>query len=156
VARLGRTRIVPLTDFFVGPGKTVLETNELLLGIEIPSSPVPSAGSYLRHIPRQEMDIAVAGVASFLLFGPGGNFCKEAKIALGAVAPTPVRAPRAESILVGRSLKEESIEEAAKQASGEALPISDVRGSATYRREIIRVLTKRTLKAAWEAYTAQK
>jgi carbon-monoxide dehydrogenase medium subunit len=156
VARLGGTRVVPMTDFFIGPGKTVLETNELLLGIEIPSSPVPSAGFYLRHIPRQEMDIAVAGVASFLLFGQGGDFCKEAKIALGAVAPTPVRAPRAEYILTRRALTDESIEEAAKQASEEPSPISDARGSAAYRKEIIRVLTKRTLKVAWETYLVQK
>jgi carbon-monoxide dehydrogenase medium subunit len=89
------------------------------------------------------------------LFDQGSNFCREAKIALGAVAPTPVRAPQAESILTGRALTEESIEEAAEQASKEAHPVSDVRGSATYRREVIKVLTKRTLKTAWETYLAQ-
>lgn len=156
VARSGGTRVIPLTDFFAGPGKTVLEGNELLVGIEIPSPPEPSAGSYLRHIPRQEMDIAVAGVASFLLFDEGGGFCREARIALGAVAPTPLRTPGAESALSGRPLSEESIDEAAREASEEACPISDIRGSAAYRKEIVRVLTRRTLKSAWETYLARK
>jgi carbon-monoxide dehydrogenase medium subunit len=155
VARLGGTRVVPVADFFVGPGKTVLDESELLVGIEVPRPPTPSAGSYLRHIPRQEMDIAVAGVASFLSFGQGDT-CREARIALGAVAPTPVRAPGVESLLEGRPLTEESIEEAAKEASREASPISDIRGSAAYRREIVGVLTKRALETAWERYRARK
>jgi CO/xanthine dehydrogenase FAD-binding subunit len=156
VARLGGTRIVPLEEFFVGPGQTILDETELLVGIEVPAPPATSAGSYLRHIPRQEMDIAVAGVASFLVFNPEDGSCMGARIALGAVAPTPVRAPRAESTLAGRPLSREVIDEAAREASGEARPISDVRGSATYRTEIVRVLTKRVLETAWQRYCARK
>jgi carbon-monoxide dehydrogenase medium subunit len=113
------------------------------------------AGSYVRHTPRQEMDIAVAGIASFLSFD-SDNICKEARIALGAVAPTPVRAHHAEAVLAGRPLSDASIEDAAVAASKEARPISDIRASANYRREIVRVLTKRSLKAARERYLTQR
>ncbi|HUJ69158.1 MAG TPA: hypothetical protein VLW86_06520, partial [Syntrophorhabdales bacterium] len=104
-----------------------------------------------RHIPRQEMDIAIAGVASLLLFDAEG-VCREARIALGAVAPTPMRSLRAESILSGGPLTEEAVEEAAREASEEARPITDIRASASYRREMIRVLTKRTVTIAWERH----
>jgi len=143
-------RLVPLGEFFLGPGKTALAHNELLVGIEIPTPPAFSSGCYLRHTPRQEMDIGVAGVAAFLVFDPQGNLCKEAKIALGAVAPTPIRVPVAESILAGKSLTEKALEQAAARAAEAAHPISDLRGSAEYRRELVKVLVRRTLKKAWE------
>jgi carbon-monoxide dehydrogenase medium subunit len=101
------------------------------------------------------MDIAVAGVASLLSFDREGT-CEEARIALGAVAPTPVRAPRAESTLAGRPLSEEVIEKAAREASEEARPISDIRGSEAYRKEIVMVLTRRVLETAWQRYRARK
>ncbi len=150
VARLGGNRIVPLDSFLRGPGQTSLDHNELLLGLEVPAPPALSSGCYLRHIPRQDMDIAVVGVASFLVFDAQKNRCREARIALGAVAPTPIRVPQAEAILVGKTLTEKAIEEAAEQAAEAARPISDVRGSAEYRKEIVKVLTRRTLKRAWE------
>jgi carbon-monoxide dehydrogenase medium subunit len=149
------SRPVAMAEFFVGPGKTVLEEKEILVGIEVPSPEAPCGGAYLRHIPRQEMDIAVAGVASLLLFDRE-DVCREARIALGAVAPTPMRSGRAESVLSKRPLTEETIEEAAREASEEARPISDVRGSAAYRREIVRVLTKRTIRTAWERHRIER
>ncbi|HXZ95079.1 MAG TPA: xanthine dehydrogenase family protein subunit M [Dehalococcoidia bacterium] len=155
VARLGGYRIVPLDSFFHGPGQTALAPNELLVGIEIPAPPTRSSGCYLRHTPRQDMDIAVVGVASFLVISKQNNLCQEARIALGAVAPTPIRVPQAESILAGRVLTEEAIEEAAERAVEAARPISDVRGSAEYRKEIVKVLTRRTLKRAWDAQVAR-
>jgi carbon-monoxide dehydrogenase medium subunit len=151
VAGVGGSRPVPMAEFFVGPGKTVVEEKEILVGIEVPPPEAPCGGSYLRHIPRQERDIAIAGVASLLLF-EREDVCREARIALGAVAPTPMRSGRAESVLSKRPLTEETIEEAAREASEEARPVSDVRGSAAYRREIVRVLTKRTIGAAWERH----
>ena len=151
VAGVGGSRPVPMAEFFVGPGKTVVEEKEILVGIEVPPPEAPCGGSYLRHIPRQEMDIAIAGVASLLLFDRE-DVCREARIALGAVATTPMRSGRAESVLSERPLSEETIEEAAREASEEARPISDVRGSAAYRREIVRVLTKRTIRTAWERH----
>ena len=150
VARLGGNRIVPLDSFFQGPGQTALATNELLVGIEVPAPPIRSSGCYLRHTPRQDMDIAVVGVASFLIISKQNNLCQEARIALGAVAPTPIRVPQAESILAARVLTEEAIEEAAERAAEAARPISDMRGSAEYRKEIVKVLTRRTLKKALE------
>jgi carbon-monoxide dehydrogenase medium subunit len=96
------------------------------------------------------MDIAVVGVASLLVISKQRDRCQEARIALGAVAPTPIRVPQAEAILVGKTLTEEAIEEAAEQAARAARPISDVRGSAEYRREIVQVLTRRTLNRALE------
>jgi carbon-monoxide dehydrogenase medium subunit len=151
VGRSGGNRIVPLGSFFYGPGQTVLAPNELLVGIEVPAPPPHSSGCYLRHTPRQDMDIAVVGVSSLLVISKQKDWCQEARIALGAVAPTPIRVPQAESILAGKILTEEAIEEAAEQAAETARPISDMRGSAEYRKEIIKVLTKRTLKRTWEA-----
>ncbi|MGD0915539.1 MAG: xanthine dehydrogenase family protein subunit M [Thermodesulfobacteriota bacterium] len=155
VARSGGNRIVPLDSFFRGPGQTALATNELLVGIEVPAPPIHSSGCYLRHTPRQDMDIAVVGVASFLIISKQNNQCQEARIALGAVAPTPIRVPQAESILTGKILTEEAIEEAAERAAETARPISDMRGSAEYRKEIVKVLTRRTLKRALETSSIQ-
>ncbi len=155
VARLRGSRTVPLDSFFRGPGQTALDDNELLLGLEVPAPPTLSSGCYLRHTPRQDMDIAVVGVASYLVFASQKNRCREARIALGAVAPTPVRVPQAEAILAGKILTEKAIEEAAERAAEAARPISDVRGSAEYRKEIVKVLTRRTLKRAWEIQNIQ-
>jgi len=119
--------------------------------IEIPAPLTSSAGCYLRHTPREEMDIVVAGVASFLVLAPGGQTLQDARIALGAVAPTPIRARKAETILIGRAPSQEVIKEAAEQAAEATHPISDVRASAEYRRELVKVLTRRTLKRACEA-----
>ena len=96
------------------------------------------------------MDIAVAGVASFLTLSAESRQLQSARIALGAVAPTPIRAYRAESVLNGQVVTPKLIEQAAEQAAGEANPISDLRGSSEYRREMIRVLTRRTLRSACE------
>jgi carbon-monoxide dehydrogenase medium subunit len=97
------------------------------------------------------MDIAVVGVASLLVISKQNDQCREARIALGAVAPTPIRVPQAEAILAGRSLTDETIHEAAERAAEAAHPISDTRGSAEYRKEIVKVLTRRTLNKALEA-----
>ena len=101
------------------------------------------------------MDIAVVGVASFLILSKQRDRCQEARIALGAVAPIPIRVPQAEAILAGKVLAEKAIEEAAERAAEGARPISDVRGSAEYRKEIVKVLTRRTLKKALAAQNIQ-
>ena len=144
-------RTIPMEHFFLAPGQTALDPNELLVEIEIPTPLVSSAGCYLRHGPREEMDIAVAGVASFLVLSPQGKTLQDARIALGAVAPTPIRARQAETLLIGKVPTLETIEEAAKQAAEATHPISDVRGSAEYRRELIKVLVGKTIKRACEA-----
>jgi carbon-monoxide dehydrogenase medium subunit len=151
VSTPGGIRKIPLGNFFRGPGKTAMASNELLVGIETPAPPAHSAGCYLRLTPREEMDISVVGVASFLVLAKQKNLCQEVRIALGAVAPTPIRVPQAEAVLAGKVLTEAAIEEAGEKAAEAAHPIFDVRGSAEYRREMVKVLTKRTLKRAWEA-----
>jgi CO/xanthine dehydrogenase FAD-binding subunit len=144
------SRILPLDEFFLGPGKTALADDEILVEIEVPPPPAHSAGYYQRHTTREEMDIAVAGVASFLTFSPEEGRIKSARISLGAVAPTPKRARGAEAVLTGKEIKSELIEQAVEMAASEAEPISDLRGSAEYRRELVRVLTRRTLMNAWK------
>ena len=139
------SRTVNLEDFFSGPGRTVLADDELLVEIEVPTPPSPSAGCYLRHTTRAEMDIAVAGVASFLTAAPPDRRIKQARIALGAVAPAPVRAVQTENWLAGRELGPDVVREAAERAAAEASPISDIRASADYRRHLVSVLTRRTL-----------
>jgi carbon-monoxide dehydrogenase medium subunit len=143
-------RTIPLDEFFVGPGKTALGIDELLLEIEIPTPVSPSAGCYLRHTTREEMDIAVVGVGCFLTPSAQGDQIESARLALGAVAPTPVRVPGAERLLEGNELTEGRIEQAAETAAETADPISDLRASSEYRRELVRVLTRRVLIKAGE------
>ena len=144
------TRKVNLDDFFVAPGETIMGSNELLIEIEVPTPPAHSAGCYMRHTTREEMDIAVAGVASFLTMSPRSKKLKEVRIALGAVAPTPLRAHDAEALLIGKAVTQRIIEEVAEKAAEEANPISDIRASAEYRRELVKVLTRRTLQKSCE------
>jgi len=145
------TRTIDLVTFFTSPGKTALRRNELLVEIEVPTPPARSAGCYMRHTTREEMDIAVAGVASFLVLSPRSTKLKTVRIALGAVAPTPIRAYRAEALLTGKAATQEIIEATAEEAAQEARPISDIRASAEYRRELVKVLTRRTLRKCCEA-----
>jgi len=155
IAKTSGTRKLPLQSFFSGPGETALSNNEILIGIEIPAPPPYSSGYYLRHTPRQDMDIAVAGVAALLIFNSRDNVCREARIALAAVAPTPIRVFQAEELLKGKVFNDKIIVSAAEQAAEAARPISDMRGSAAYRQELVKVLATRTLKMALEAHLAR-
>jgi carbon-monoxide dehydrogenase medium subunit len=139
-------REVPITEFFLGPGRTVLAPDELLAELRLP---VPASGTgvaYQRHTPRKQMDIAVVGVAALLTVA--GGTISDARIALGAVAPTPVRAPGAEASLKGQTPGEEAFARAAEIAAGECSPIQDVRGSPEFRRHLVRVMTQRMLQQA--------
>lgn len=146
--RKGRTVLVE--DFFKGPDRTVLDSNELVSEIQIPPTIPGARGTYLKHTLRREMDLAIVGVAVYLVPDSKKDICKDIKIALGAVAPVPMRAKKAEEILRGKQLNDDLIESAAKMASEESKPIDDIRGSAEYRREIVRVLTKRAIKQSLE------
>jgi carbon-monoxide dehydrogenase medium subunit len=139
-------RQVPVEQFMTGPGRNCLEPDELLVAITIPTPAANSAGCYLRLTPRNEMDIAVAGVGA-LIVSDGRGRCKEARIALGAVAPTPVRAREAESFLAGKALNDANIERASEEAKKAAKPISDIRSSAEYRVDMVAALTRKTLRA---------
>ncbi len=148
-------RTIPVETFFTGPGTTVLQVGELLTELRLPPLPPRAGSAYLRHTPRAWMDIAVVGVASYIQLDETGR-CADVRIALGAVAPTPIRAPQAEAILRGEFPKPEAIAAAAQQAAQEARPITDVRGSAEYRRHLVNVLTRRTLQMALERANASR
>jgi carbon-monoxide dehydrogenase medium subunit len=148
IAGRGGRRRVPLAAFFVGVRRTVLVADELLVELAVPAARPGSGGCYLRHTPRRELDIAVVGVASQVTLL--GGVCTEARIVLAAVAPTPVRATAAEQALQGQPVTPQQIERAAELAVVAAQPISDQRGSAEFRRHLVRVLTRRTLSAALE------
>lgn len=141
-------REVPLDQFFTGVRRTVLGPDELLLEFKVPAPAARSGGQYLRHTPRRELDIAVVGVASQLTLTDG--VCAKARIALAAVAPTPVRATAAEQALEGKPVTPEAIERAAELAVSAANPISDQRGSAAFRLHLVQALTRRTLTTALE------
>jgi carbon-monoxide dehydrogenase medium subunit len=139
-------KIVPLENFFIGPGQTILRQDHLLTEIQIPNMPSPYGGAYLKQKRRQGADLAVVGVAALVVME--GEVLKDVKIALGAVAPTPIRAKKAEEILRGKKLDPGLLEKSGQAASGEARPIDDIRGSADYRKELLAVLTKRAITQA--------
>jgi CO/xanthine dehydrogenase FAD-binding subunit len=134
-------RTLPLADFFLGPGQTVLQSGELLRAIRLP--PPRGRAVYWRHTPRAAMDIAVAAAAVWLWFE--GVVCREARLVLGAVAPIPLRVQQAEAELTGRPLTPDSVERAAAAAAAGCSPIDDIRASAAYRRRIVAVLVRRGL-----------
>jgi len=140
-------RVVAIDEFFTGPGKTVLGEVELLTEVQVPNMPPHSGAVYLKYTLRRAMDIAIVGVAALVTSHNG--VCQEVKIALGAVAPMPIRATGAEAVLRRKVINDELIEQAAHVASEEARPISDIRASAEYRKEIVRVLTRRVVEQAW-------
>lgn len=144
------TRIVELSDFFVGPGQTILKKGELLQELILPKPAPKSASAYLRFIPRNEMDIAVAGVACFIEMDESKRTISNVRISLASVAPTPIRARVAEEILMGQLISNDLIMEAGDAAVESATPITDVRGSAEYRKELIKVLTRRTISMCME------
>ncbi len=140
-------RVVPLDEFFAGPGKTVLLPNELLTEVQIPSPP-KMAGSAFLKISRVAADLSKVNAAAMI--ERVGGTCKSCRIALGAVAPTPVRVKRAEGILNGKKFDEEIIKSAARAASEEIKPITDVRSTAEYWKEVSKVLVEEVLKKAWD------
>lgn len=142
-------RRIPLEDFFMGPGKTMLGNSSLLEKIIIPFPPPNSAGVYFKESPRRAMDLAVVGVSCLLTLDRAKKKCLHCRIALGAVAPTPMRAKKAEMLLIGREVTEKEIAAAGEVASQEARPISDVRGSAEFRREMVKVFVKKGVRELW-------
>ncbi|MEZ6071521.1 MAG: xanthine dehydrogenase family protein subunit M [Pirellulales bacterium] len=141
-------RDVPVAEFCTGPGKTVLERGEFLVSITLPPQPAHSGAAYQRFIPRNEMDIAVVGVGAWVQLSDDAKSIKSARIALAAVAPTPVVATEASKWLAGRPTDETTLAEAGELAKKAARPISDLRGTAEYRNHLVGVLTRRVLAAA--------
>ena len=143
VAGRSGERVTELEQFFRGPGETVMDSGEILLEILIPPIQAGLVGEYIKFSPREMMDLATIGVAVTLVLN--GKRCDQVRIALGAVSPTPMRARKAEAVLSGQILTEELADKAGHEASTECKPISDVRSSADYRKEMVRVNTKRAL-----------
>ena len=136
-------RTLPLADFFTGPGRTVLGERALLGAILIPKPPRGLRAVYRKHGVREAMECAVVSVAVAVARERG--IIRHARVVLGAVAPTPLRVPAAESLLVGRVGGPLDILAAAGEAADASQPISDVRGSSDYRRDVVRTLVRRAL-----------
>lgn len=143
-------REVPVESFCTGPGKNVLKPNEILVSFVFPRPGARDGSRYERFIPRNEMDIAVAGAASRIELQADGKTIKSAHVALAAVAPTPLYLADVNAALAGESAGADAFEEAAAAARAAAQPITDMRGEAWQRRHLAGVLTKRTLEAALE------
>jgi CO/xanthine dehydrogenase FAD-binding subunit len=143
-------RSVPVESFFTGPKESVLKKNEILTEISIPKPSPSSAGVYLKLMRRNALDLALVGVAAYLRFDSKKKVCKEARIALGAVAPTPIRVFEAEKALVNKEVNESCAVEAAKAASVVCRPISDMRASQEYRCSMVEVLVKRAILEAFK------
>lgn len=139
-------RRLPVERFFLGPGRTALERGELITGVVLPSPP-EGMGSVFLKVSRVTADLAKASAAVVVV--PDGDRIGQARLAFGSVAPTPMRAHRAEAALIGQPFTEEVVAEAARIASEEVSPIDDVRSTAWYRREIVRVLAYDGLHEAW-------
>lgn len=138
-------RIEKLENFFMGPGLTILNPDEILIEIQIPIPSPNTNGTYLKFSPRKAMDLAVAGIATMITLNPSDSVCTQARIVLGAVAPTPLRARQTEKVLEGKKIEKDLIDEASGLAAEESKPISDLRGSVWYRKEIIKVLARRSI-----------
>ncbi len=156
VAGPGGRRDMPLTEFFVGPRKTILKPDELLLEIVIPKENVGKPTDFRKFGLRKGQALALVNVASSLWVDPKKKTFVAPRIALGAVAPTVIRAPKAEAYLDGKAITPEAMSEAGRIAADEARPISDFRASAEYRRDLIATLTRRTLENAYAQAQARQ
>ena len=146
IASADGERTVPINELFTGPGQTVLTPGEIITRFRLPS---PASGShYIKHKIREVMDLAFIGVAAAIDMDNGT--ITDARIGLAAVAPTPIRATEAEELLKGNTPTPELLEQAGEAAAAASSPISDLRCSAEHRREMVDVLTRRTLEQAAE------
>ncbi len=142
----GSRREVAVEDFCTGPGRNVLQNGEMLVLLKIPATPAGFGAFYLRFIPRNEMDIAVVGAGSSVVLSADGSTITSARVALGAVGPTPIMVDT--SAVAGQPANEATINTAAEAAIAAASPISDMRGTIEQRRYLSGVLTRRTLQQA--------
>jgi carbon-monoxide dehydrogenase medium subunit len=145
LTRAGGQREVPLENFFVGPGQSVLQRGEIISEIHVPPLRARTGGAYLKHAVRRT-DIAIVSVAAVVRLDE--DLCDDAKIALGSVAPTAFRAKTAEQLLTGKGITEELAGEAAQAAMEESRPIDDIRGYAEYRATMVLDITKQAIMQA--------
>ena len=150
IASVNGTREVAIEDFCTGPSRTVLKAGELLVSIEVPKPAANSGAAYTRFIPRNEMDIAVAGVGVFVKLDASGKNFESARIALASVGPTPILASAAGDSLAGKPVNDETIAAASALARDAATPITDMRGTIEQRKQLVEVLTGRMINKAVE------
>ena len=146
IATAGGSRQMPVEDFVVGVGKNALQEGEFLLGVKFAMPKASTKDAYLRFTPRTEMDIAVAGVGVRVSVENG--ICTDARVAIGAVAPTALLVTGAADALIGSSLDEAALAAAGQACKDSASPISDKRGTAEYRQKVVAVLCKRAIAIA--------
>jgi CO/xanthine dehydrogenase FAD-binding subunit len=150
------TRQIPLADFFVGPRKTALKTEELLVEILIPKTSVGKPTKFQKFGLRKGQALALVNVGASLWVDWNKNVFVAPRVALGAVAPKVIHATSAEKFLEGRAISAEAMAEAGRLAAGDCKPINDMRASAEYRRDLVAVLTKRALEGAYEQAQAKQ
>jgi carbon-monoxide dehydrogenase medium subunit len=138
-------RSLPLSEFFTGLYETALGPGEIVTAVRVPACPPGALHGYVKFCPRSAEDKPLVGVAALLVFDPASARCRDVRLALGGVAPTAIRAGRAESILLTERVTEAAIRAAADGAAAEADPLSDLMGTASYRREMVRVWVRRVL-----------
>ncbi len=151
IRRGGGGRELPLGDFFRDYYESALEPGELVAGVTVPLLPAGSGASFLKFLPRTADDYATVAVAAIVMVEPDGERCCEARIALGAVGVTPLRARAAEALVSGEPRSEDLLHAVGEAVKGEVDPLSDHRGSAAYKREMSAVIVGRALTQAWEA-----
>ena len=149
-------REVPLAEFWLGPRKTILKPDELLAEIIIPKQNLSKPTHFLKFGLRKGQALALVNVASSFRVDWDKNVFVAPRIALGAVAPKVIRALKAEAYLEGRTISPEAMVEAGQVAVGDCKPISDFRASAEYRKDLVAILTKRTLEGAYELAKAKR
>ncbi|MBN2809989.1 MAG: xanthine dehydrogenase family protein subunit M [Deltaproteobacteria bacterium] len=149
VASNGTTeREIPIDEFFLGPGRTSLQANEIAIAIKVPPLAPKSGVSYQKISPRSKVDIAAVNIGALLTLDENEQ-CQAVRISMGAVGPTPLRAKQAETYLTDRKISDETLAAAGRLAAEDASPISDVRASREYRKLMVEVLTTRALKEAY-------
>ena len=156
LASSGGERQVPIHDFFLGPRQTVLKADEILKDIFIPTISGRRGATYLKLGRRQAMEIAIVGLGMAIHLNGSDQVVSECRIAMGSVAPTVLRARSAEAVLRDREITSELVDEVAAVAADAARPISDVRASAEYRLDMIRVLCRQATQAALHRARKQK
>jgi aerobic carbon-monoxide dehydrogenase medium subunit len=147
------TRSVPLARFFTGFYETALAPGEIVTAVRVPASPPRARHGYVKFCPRSAEDKPLIGVAALLVFDASARCC-DARIALGGAAPSAIRARHAESIVLNERLDERAVRAAADAAAGECDPLSDLMGSASYRREMVRVWVRRLLTRLTQRWTS--
>lgn len=140
IATANGAKTIGLDQFFIAPNRTVLKRNEILSQLIIPKEIEQFKGIYLKHGPRKAMDIGIVNIAILLDADVSSGLCNQIMIALGAVAPRPIRARKAEALSNGNELNPEVIQKVAEAAANETTPITDFRASAGYRKELVKNL----------------